>query len=548
MAKLVTYNEDARASMKRGMDALAGAVKTTLGPKGRNVALDKKYGAPTVTHDGVTVARDIELDDPFENMGAQLLKEAATKTEDVAGDGTTTATVLAQAIVTEGLKNVASGANPMQMKLGIDKAADTVAQAIKAAAQPVKGRDEIAQVATVSAADPAIGDLIAEVMDKVGKDGVITVEESKSMQFETEYVEGMQFDRGYTSAYFVTDTNRMEAVLDDPYILITDKKISAIADMLPTLEKLLQSGRKDLLIIAEDVDGEALSTLVVNKLRGVINVLAVKAPGFGDRRKEMLRDIAILTGGTVISEEVGRKLDSVQVEDLGRARRVVANKDNTTVIEGRGSESEIQARIKQIRSQVEETTSDYDKEKLQERMAKLSGGVAIIKVGAGTETELKEKKHRVEDALSATRSAVEEGIVPGGGVALLNAQSSLDSLSLEGDAQLGVRIVRKALEEPLRMLAENAGLDGSVVLENVRRRQGEVPSSTLGYDVITDEYTDMLARGIVDPAKVTRSAVENAASIGGMVLTTEVMVTDKPEPKSAMPAMPPGGMGGMGDF
>jgi chaperonin GroEL len=544
MAKLVTYNEDARASMKRGMDALAEAVKTTLGPKGRNVALDKKYGAPTVTHDGVTVARDIELEDPFENMGAQLLKEAATKTEDVAGDGTTTATVLAQAIVTEGLKNVASGANPMQMKLGIDKAADAVAQAIKAAAQPVKGRDEIAQVATVSAADPAIGNLIAEVMDKVGKDGVITVEESKSMAFETEYVEGMQFDRGYTSAYFVTDTNRMEAILDDPNILITDKKISAIADMLPTLEKLLQSGRKDLLIIAEDVDGEALSTLVVNKLRGVINVLAVKAPGFGDRRKEMLRDIAILTGGTVISEEVGRKLDSVQLEDLGRARRVVANKDNTTVIEGRGSESEIQARIKQIRSQIEETTSDYDKEKLQERMAKLSGGVAIIKVGAGTETELKEKKHRVEDALSATRSAVEEGIVPGGGVALLNAQSALDSLTLDGDAQLGVRIVRKSLEEPLRMLAENAGLDGSVVLENVRRRQGEATSSTLGYDVINDEYTDMLARGIVDPAKVTRSAVENAASIGGMVLTTEVMVTDKPEPKSAaMPAMPPGGMG-----
>ena len=543
MAKLITYDEEARASLKRGMDALADAVKTTLGPKGRNVAIDKKYGAPTVTHDGVTVARDIELDDPFENMGAQLLKEAATKTEDVAGDGTTTATVLAQAIITEGLKNVASGANPMQMKLGIDKAADAVAQAIKAAAQPVKGREEIAQVATVSAADPEIGNLIAEVMDKVGKDGVITVEESKTMQFETEYVEGMQFDRGYTSAYFVTDTNRMEAVLEDPGILITDKKVSAIVDILPALEKLLQSGRKDLLIIAEDVDGEALSTLVVNKLRGVLNVLAVKAPGFGDRRKEMLRDIAILTGGTVVSEEVGRKLDSVQLEDLGRARRVVANKDNTTIIEGRGSESEIQGRIKQIKSQIEETTSDYDKEKLQERMAKLSGGVAIIKVGAGTETELKEKKHRVEDALSATRSAVEEGIVPGGGVALINAQSSLDSLNLEGDAQVGVRIVRAALEEPLRQLAENAGLHGSVVLENVRRRQAESKSQTIGYDVLKDEYTDMLARGIVDPAKVTRSAVENAASIGAMVLTTEVMVTDKPEPRSAMPAMPPGGMG-----
>jgi chaperonin GroEL len=543
MAKLIQYDEDARAAMKRGMDALAEAVKTTLGPKGRNVALDKKYGAPTVTHDGVTVARDIELDDPFENMGAQLLKEAATKTEDVAGDGTTTATVLAQAIVTEGLKNVASGANPMQMKLGIDKAAETVATAIKAAAQPVKGRDEIAQVATVSAADAEIGNLIADVMDKVGKDGVITVEESRTMQFETEYVEGMQFDRGYTSAYFVTDTNRMEAVLDDPFILITDKKISAIADMLPALEKILQAGKKDLLIIAEDVDGEALSTLVVNKLRGVLNVLAVKAPGFGDRRKETLRDIGILTAGTVISEEVGRKLDSVTLEDLGRARRVVANKDDTTIIEGRGSESEIQGRIKQIKAQIEETTSDYDKEKLQERMAKLSGGVAIIKVGAGTETELKEKKHRVEDALSATRSAVEEGIVPGGGVALINAQSSLDSLKLEGDALVGAQIVRAALEEPMRQLAENAGLNGQVVLENVRRRQAEQKSSTIGYDVLKDEYTDMLERGIVDPAKVTRSAVENAASIGGMVLTTEVMITDKPEPKSAMPQMPPGGMG-----
>ncbi len=529
--------------MKRGMDALADAVKTTLGPKGRNVALDKKYGAPTVTHDGVTVARDIELDDPFENMGAQLLKEAATKTEDVAGDGTTTATVLAQAIVTEGLKNVASGANPMQMKLGIDKAAEAVAKAIRSAATPVTGHDEIAQVATVSAADSEIGDLIAEVFDKVGKDGVITVEESKSMAFETEYVEGMQFDRGYTSAYFVTDMNRMEAVLEDPYILITDKKISAIADILPTLEKILQSGKKDLLIIAEDVDGEALSTLVVNKLRGVLNVVAVKAPGFGDRRKEMLRDIAILAGGTVISEELGRKLDSVQPEDLGRARRVVSNKDNTTLVDGAGSQDQIQARIKQIKGQIEDTSSDYDKEKLQERMAKLSGGVAIIKVGAGTETELKEKKHRVEDALSATRSAVEEGIVPGGGVALINAQAALDKVKLDGDAAIGVEIVRRALEEPLRQLAENAGMNGQVVLENVRRRAAESKSKTLGYNVITDEYSDMLKNGIVDPAKVTRSAVENAASIGGMVLTTEVMVTDKPEPKSAMPAMPPGGMG-----
>ena len=543
MAKLITYDEEARAAMKRGMDALAEAVKTTLGPKGRNVALDRKYGAPTVTHDGVTVAKDIELDDPFENMGAQLLKEAATKTEDVAGDGTTTATVLAQAIVTDGLRNVASGANPMQMKLGIDKAAKAVSDALRAAATPVKGRDEIAQVATVSAADKEIGNLIADVMDKVGKDGVITVEESKSMQFETEYVEGMQFDRGFTSAYFVTDTTRMEAVLEEPYILITDKKISAIPDMLPTLEKILTSGKKDLLIIAEDVDGEALSTLVVNKLRGVLNVLAVKAPGFGDRRKEMLRDIAILTGGTVISEELGRKLDSVVVEDLGRARRIVANKDNTTLIEGRGSEADIAARIKQIKAQIEDTTSDYDKEKLQERMAKLSGGVAIIKVGAGTETELKEKKHRVEDALSATRSAVEEGIVPGGGVALINAQAALDSLKLDGDAAVGVSIVRSALEEPMRQLAENAGMNGQVVLENVRRSQADKKSTTVGFNVMTEEYTDLVAAGIVDPAKVTRSAVENAASIGGMVLTTEVMITDKPEPKPAMPQMPPGGMG-----
>jgi chaperonin GroEL len=547
MAKLIAYDEEARASLKRGIDALAGAVKTTLGPKGRNVALDKKFGAPTVTHDGVTVARDIELDDPFENMGAQLLKEAATKTEDVAGDGTTTATVLAQAIITDGLKNVASGANPMQMKQGIDKAADVVSDAIRAAASPVKGHDEIAQVATVSAGDPEIGNLIAEVMDKVGKDGVITVEESKTMAFETEYVEGMQFDRGYVSPYFVTDTNRMEAVLEEPYILITDKKISAIADIVPSLEKIIQVGRKDLLIVAEDVDGEALATLVVNKLRGIVNVLAVKAPGFGDRRKEMLRDLAILTGGQVLSEEVGRKLDSVTLEDLGQARRVVANKDNTTVIEGKGAQAEIDGRIKQIKAQIEETTSDYDREKLQERLAKLAGGVAIIKVGAGTEVELKEKKHRVEDALSATRAAVEEGIVPGGGVALLNAQSAIDKLKLDGDAATGARIVRHALEEPLRQLAENAGQEGSVVLDNVRRHAHEGKAS-VGYDVLTDDYADMLERGIVDPAKVARSAVENAASIAGMILTTEAMITDKPEPKSAAPAMPPGGMGGMGDF
>ncbi|MEJ7751512.1 MAG: chaperonin GroEL [Candidatus Limnocylindrales bacterium] len=547
MAKLIAYDEEARGAMKRGIDALADAVGGTLGPKGRNVALDKKYGAPTVTHDGVTVARDIQLDDPFENMGAQLLKEAATKTEDVAGDGTTTATVLAQAIVSEGLKNVASGANPMQMKLGIDAASHAVSEAIKANAQPVKGHDEITQVATVSAADPEIGKLIADVFEKTGKDGVITVEESKTMAFETEYVEGMQFDRGYVSPYFVTDTQRMEAALDEPYILITDKKISAVADIVPTLEKVLGAGRKELLIVSEDVDGEALATLVVNKLRGIVSVLAVKAPGFGDRRKEMLRDLAIVTGAQVISEEVGRKLDSVTLDDLGRARRVLSTKDTTTVIEGKGQQPDIDARVKQIKAQIEETTSDYDREKLQERLAKLAGGVAIIKVGAGTETELKEKKHRVEDALSATRAALEEGLVPGGGVALLNVQSALDGLGMDGDAAIGVRIVRRALEEPAKRLAQNAGMDGGVVLENIRRRQQEASDSTIGYDVVADDYTDLLARGIVDPAKVTRSAVENAASIAAMVLTTEAMITDKPEPASAAPQMPPGGMGGM-DF
>ncbi|MGO9178823.1 MAG: chaperonin GroEL [Candidatus Limnocylindrales bacterium] len=543
MAKLIAYDEDARRSLKKGIDALADAVKTTLGPKGRNVALDKKFGAPTVTHDGVSVARDIELDDPFENMGAQLLKEAATKTEDVAGDGTTTATVLAQAIVNDGLKNVAAGSNPMQMKIGIEKAAAAVAAAIKKAATPVRGHDEVAQVATVSAADEEIGNLIAEVMDKVGKDGVITVEESKTLAFETEYVEGMQFDRGYISGYFVTDTNRMEAALDEPYILITDKKISAIADIVPVLEKVLQLGKKELVIIAEDVDGEALATLVVNKLRGVLNVLAAKAPGFGDRRKEMLRDIAVLTGGQVISEELGKKLDAAQVSDLGRARRVVANKDETTIVEGRGSQADIDGRVKQIKAQIEDTTSDYDKEKLQERLAKLSGGVAIIKVGAGTEVELKEKKHRVEDALSATRAAVEDGIVPGGGVVLINAASAIDSLDLEGDAKIGAEVVRAALEEPLKIIARNAGLNGSVVLETVRRKQAETGNRNLGYDVIGNRYDDMLVLGIVDPAKVTHSAVENAASIAAMVLTTEAMVTDKPEPKPAAPAMPPGGMG-----
>ncbi len=488
MPKLISYDEEARGALKRGIDALADAVGTTLGPKGRNVGLDKKFGAPTVTHDGVTVARDIELADPFENMGAQLLKEAATKTEDVAGDGTTTATVLARAIIADGLKNVAAGANPMQMKIGIDAAEKALSASIKAAAIPVKGHDEIAQVATVSAADPAIGDLIASVFDKTGKDGVITVEESKSMDFETEFVEGMQFDRGYLSAYFVTDPGRMESTLEDPFILITDKKISAITDLVPALEKALQSGKKDILVIAEDVDGEALATLVVNKLRGIVNALAVKAPGFGDRRKEMLRDIAILTGGTVISEEVGRKLDSVELYDLGRARRVVATKDATTIIEGRGDQAQIDGRMKAIKAQIEETTSDYDREKLQERLAKLAGGVAIIKVGAGTEVELKEKKHRVEDALSATRSALEEGLVPGGGVALLNAAKALDGITLDGDAATCVAIVRRALDEPLRMLAENAGLDGNVVIENVRRAQAEHKSTTVGYDVMTGQY------------------------------------------------------------
>jgi chaperonin GroEL len=546
MAKLIAYDEEARLALKRGVDKLSSAVVATLGPKGRNVALDKKYGAPTVTHDGVTVAREIELDDPFENMGAQLLKEAATKTEDTAGDGTTTATVLAQAIIHEGLKNVASGANPMQMKIGIEKAMKAASKAIKDAAKPVKGHDDVAQVASISAADAEIGTLIADVMDKTGKDGVITVEESKTLAFETEFVEGMQFDRGYISPYFVTDAQRMEAVLDEPFVLITDRKISAIADILPTLEKVIGAGRKELLIVSEDVDGEALATLVVNKLRGIVSVLAVKAPGFGDRRKEMLRDIAILTGGQLISEELGKKLDSTLLTDLGQARRVVSTKDDTTIVEGKGSQVEIDGRMKQIKAQIEETTSDYDKEKLQERLAKLAGGVAIIKVGASTEVELKEKKHRVEDALSATRAAVEEGIVPGGGVVLLRVQKALDKLGLEGDAAIGAAIVRRALEAPMRQIAENAGLDGAVVLANVRRYQIERKNPNLGYDVLAGDYVDMLKAGIVDPAKVTHSALENAASIAAMVLTTEAMITDKPEPKKAMSQMPQGG--GMDDF
>ena len=538
MAKQLEFNEVARASLQEGVDVLANAVKTTLGPKGRNVALDKKFGAPTVTHDGVTVAKEIVLEDPFANMGAQLLKEAATKTNDVAGDGTTTATVLAQAIVHEGMRNVAAGANAMLLKQGIDKAADAVVAKILDMARPVKGKEEIAQVASISAADKGIGELIAEVMEKVGKDGVITVEESKGLEFETEYTEGMQIDRGYISPYFVTNTERMEAEMDDPFILITDKKVSSIQDILPVLEKVANA-RRPFVIISEDVDGEALATLVVNKLRGTLNVLAVKAPGFGDRRKEMLRDIAILTGGQVISEEVGRRLDSAGIEDLGTARRVVASKDSTTFIEGAGEEAAIKGRIDQIRSQIETTTSDFDREKLQERLAKLAGGVAVIKVGAATETELKEKKHRGEDALSATRAAVEEGIVPGGGVALINAIGALDGVKAEGDIKTGVNILRRALEEPLRGIATNAGKDGAVVIEMVRRAQGEKKNPFIGYDVISDEYVDMVTSGIIDPAKVTRSAVENASSIAGMILTTEALISDKPE-KEAAPAMPAG--------
>ncbi len=540
MAKQIAFNEDARRRLKVGVDTLANAVRTTLGPKGRNVALDKKFGAPTVTHDGVTVAKEIELEDPYENMGAQLLKEAATKTNDIAGDGTTTATVLAQAIVHEGLKNVAAGANAMLLKQGIDLGAAAVAEYLKGQAKQINGKTEISQVAAISAQDKEIGDLIADVMDKVGKDGVITVEESKGLEFETEYTEGMQIDRGYISPYFLTSqSERQEAAIDDAYILITDKKISAVSDMLPALEKILQMS-KNVVIIAEDVDGEALATLVVNKLRGTINGLAVKAPGFGDRRKEMLRDIAVLTGGEVISEETGRKLENVTVADFGRARRVVSTKDDTTIVVGAGAAVEIKGRIEQIRAQIEVTTSDFDREKLQERLAKLSGGVAVIKVGAATETELKEKKHRVEDALSATRAAVEEGIVPGGGVSLVNAVQALDGVKATGDVQTGVNILRRALEEPMRGIAQNAGLDGSVVIETVRRQSGD-GGSNIGYDVITGQYGDMIKLGITDPVKVTRSAVENAASIAGMILTTEALITDIPE-KSPAPAMPQGGM------
>ena len=545
MAKQIVFEDVARKKLKAGVDALANAVKTTLGPKGRNVALDKKWGSPTVTHDGVTVAKEIELEDPFENMGAQLLKEAATKTNDVAGDGTTTATVLAQAIVNEGLKNVTAGANPMQIKWGIEAGRDAIVKALKEMATPVSGKAGISQVASISAADKKIGDLLAEVMDKVGKDGVITVEESKGLEFETEYVEGMQLDRGYLSPYFVTNSERMEAEIANPYILITDKKISSAQDIVPVLEKLVQIGKREIVIIAEDVDGEALATLVLNKLRGMVNALAIKAPGFGDRRKAMLGDIAILTGGQVITEELGRKLETVMLDDLGRCDKIVSTKDATTIVGGAGSSDEIKGRIGQIRAETEASTSDYDREKLQERLAKLAGGVAIVRVGAATETELKEKKHRVEDALSATRAAVEEGIVPGGGVALINVIPALDSLKLEGDAATGVRILRRALEEPMRMIASNAGLDGPVVIEKVRNLHAEGKKTT-GYDVIANAYVDMLEAGIIDPVKVTRSAVENACSIAAMILTTSALVTDIPEPEKAPAGGGPGGMGGMG--
>ncbi|MCB8935676.1 MAG: chaperonin GroEL [Anaerolineae bacterium] len=548
MSKQLVFSEDARRKLKRGIDTVATAVSTTLGPKGRNVAIDKKFGAPTITHDGVTVAKEIELEDPYENMGAQLFKEAAIKTNDIAGDGTTTATVLAQHMVHEGLKNVAAGANPMLLKQGIELGTQALAAKIRSMAISIDSFDEIASVASISAQDPEIGKLIATVMDKVGKDGVITVEESKQMEFETEYAEGMRFDRGYISPYFVTNAEAMEAVIEDAYILIHDKKISSAQDILPVLEKLVQIGRKNLVIIAEDVDGEALATLVLNKLRGMINALAIKAPGFGDRRKAMLQDIAVLTGGEVITEEMGRKLESVQINDLGRAGKVIATKDDTTIVDGKGDEAAIGGRVEQIKVEIDRSTSDYDKEKLQERLAKLAGGVAIIRVGAATEVELKEKKHRVEDALSATRAAVEEGIVPGGGVALLNALPALDDVKAPmGDVSTGVNILRVALEAPMRKIAENAGMNGDVIIQNVRRMQDEKKDAQLGYNVMTGEYLNMVKSGIIDPAKVTRGALENAASIAAMILTTEALVTDLPEDKKA-PAMPGGGGMGMGDM
>jgi chaperonin GroEL len=535
MAKQILFGEEARKSLKKGVDILSQAVRVTLGPRGRPVALDKKWGAPTVINDGVSIAKEIELPDPFENMGVQLIKQASIKTNDQCGDGTSTSTILAQDIVSEGFKNIAAGADAMALKRGLEKGVEAVVEQLKKMAIPVAGKEQVAQVAAISAIDQEIGDLIADVMEKVGKDGVITVEEGKGLKFETEFVEGMKFDRGYISPYFITNPEQMRVELEDPYILITDKKISAINDILPALEKMVQTS-KNIVIIAEDVEGESLATLVVNKLRGSLNPLAVKAPGFGDRRKAMLQDIAILTGGKVISEEVGRKLDSVTVDDLGRARRVVADKDNTTIVEGKGKTGDIEGRIKQIRSEIDISTSDYDKEKLQERLAKLAGGVAVIKVGGATEPELKEKKHRVEDALSATRAAVEEGILPGGGVALINAIPALDKLEVKGDEATGVAILKRALEEPMRCIASNSGREGSVVVDAVKKSK-----RGMGYDALKDELpVNMVERGIIDPLKVTRSALQNGASAAIMILTTESLVTDIPEKEKA-PAMPPGG-------
>ena len=539
MAKQILFDEEARRALGRGVDALANAVKVTLGPKGRNVVLDKKYGAPTITNDGVTIARDIELEDPFENMGAQLVKEVATKTNDIAGDGTTTATLLAQAMIQEGMRNVVAGANPMIVKKGIETAVKTLVEEIKSKAQKVETKAKIAQVAAISSGDTEVGDLIAEAMEKVGKDGVITVEESKSMDTHLSVVEGMQFDRGYISPYMVTDTEKMEAVMDDPYVLITDRKISSVADILPVLEQVVKQG-KQIVIIAEDLDGEALATIVVNKLRGTFKALAVKAPGFGDRRKAMLEDIAILTGGTVISEEIGRKLDSVTLEDLGRARQVRSTKEETTIVDGAGDKAQIAGRVDQLKKQITDTTSDFDREKLQERLAKLSGGVAVVEIGAATEVEMKDKKYRVEDALNATRAAVEEGIVAGGGTTFIDILPALDKIKAEGDVKVGVEIVKRAIEAPVRQIAENAGLEGSVVVDSVKKAGDGV-----GFNALENTYVDMIGAGIVDPAKVTRSALQNAASIAAMVLTTETLVTDKPEPEAPMPAGAPG-MGGMG--
>jgi chaperonin GroEL len=539
-AKIISFDEDARRALERGMDQLANAVKITLGPKGRNVVLEKKWGAPTITNDGVSIAKEIELDDPEEKIGAELVKEVAKKTDDVAGDGTTTATVLAQAIVKEGLRNVAAGANPMSLKRGIERATELAVEAIKHQSKEVDDKAQIANVGAISAADPQIGETIAEAVDKVGKDGVITVEESNTFGMELDFVEGMRFDKGYISPYFVTDSERMEAVLEDPYILIANSKISAVKDLLPVLEKVMQAG-KPVLVLAEDVEGEALATLVVNKIRGTFRSASVKAPGFGDRRKAMLQDIAVLTGGTVISEEVGLKLENATLDLLGTARKVIVTKDETTIIEGAGKDEDVQGRINQIKGEIENTDSDYDREKLQERLAKLSGGVAVIKVGAATEVELKEKKHRIEDAVQSTKAAVEEGIVPGGGVALLNAQSALDKVDLEGDEATGANIVRRALEEPIKQIAVNAGLEGGVIVEKVRALD---PGH--GLNAETDEYGDMVSYGVIDPTKVTRSALQNAASIAALFLTTEALVAEKPE---KAPAMPAGGMpGGDMDF